>query len=73
VEDANEHPLYHITIKCVDLSSLKSQGDSSSSSLSKSNGTLSSEEYKAIEEEFRSFLLRLAVLDSQFTHHPPGK
>lgn len=33
----------------------------------------SNEEYKLIEEEFRSSILRLTMLDSQFSRHPDGK
>lgn len=55
VEDNTGKPLFHITLKCQELSE-----------------TLTNDEYKLIEEEFRSSILRLMMLNSQFSRHPDG-
>ncbi len=66
VDGPNDQPYDHVTLKCVLL-------NEEWSGSSKSNKTFRPDQFKAIEEELRSSILRICMTDATLGKLPPGK
>ncbi len=65
VDGPNDQPYDHVTMKCV----LLNEGGSGSSN---NNRTFRPDQFKVIEEELRSSILRICMTDATLGKLPPG-